>query len=397
MLIATAVLLGLFSLVNPNLIKDKYMILSMIQQFAPSFRDAGISASQLVAIIQNSEGGIFTDENMNAIVMGIKNIRLMTNQPSEALSKMGIDGQKMSEQLSNGSLTIFDALKQVSAQLKNVDSNSQTAGEVMQTVFGRQGAMAGTNLAKAIEQLNTNLEETKKQTGEVGEAFADLQAANEKLNVAIRDAFSYDGWDEMVTGIRSKLITVLAEVIDKLGQIRSYFSGGNNVNWNITPKPGVKNLADDPNVDDNGNYIVKPWNSKGMKVAQPTQPVTPIVPPKPTKTKTTTSSKRTQEYIPLEGSIDAQTKKVQELQKAWRAAADDDSRQKIKEQIEQAQTVLNVINGKTDVKDVEIRVNSDESLKAVENINGVKIEPKSFTVTADDDKAAEELKKLANI
>lgn len=35
MLIATVVLLGAFSLVNPNLIKDKYMILSMIQNFAP--------------------------------------------------------------------------------------------------------------------------------------------------------------------------------------------------------------------------------------------------------------------------------------------------------------------------------------------------------------------------
>ena len=31
----------------------------------------------------------------------------------------------------------------------------------MQAVFGRQGAMAGTNLAKAIETLNLNLEETK--------------------------------------------------------------------------------------------------------------------------------------------------------------------------------------------------------------------------------------------
>lgn len=35
MLIVTVVLLGLFSLVNPNLIKDKYMILSIVQQFVP--------------------------------------------------------------------------------------------------------------------------------------------------------------------------------------------------------------------------------------------------------------------------------------------------------------------------------------------------------------------------
>ena len=202
---------------------DGQKLLNMIQSYAPAFRDAGISASQLVAIIQNSEGGIFTDQNMNAIVMGIKNIRLMTDATSQALAKMGIDGQKMSKQLSDGSLTIFDALKQVSRQLQTVDSNSKTAGEVMQQVFGRQGVTAGTNLAKAIETLNTDLEQTKKQTGEVGDAFADLQTANEHLNTAIREAFSYNGWDQMANGIKANLIKALATVIEQLGKIRNFF------------------------------------------------------------------------------------------------------------------------------------------------------------------------------
>lgn len=52
-------------------------------------------------------------------------------------------------------------------------------------------------------------------------------------------------------------------------------------------------------------------------------------------------------YDPLAGSIDYQAKKVQELQKAWRAAADDDSRQKIKKQIEEAQFELDKLEGKT--------------------------------------------------
>jgi hypothetical protein len=56
--------------------------------------------------------------------------------------------------------------------------------------------------------------------------------------------------------------------------------------------------------------------------------------------------KTTPEYIPLEGSIDAQTKKVQDLQKAWRAAADDDSRQKIKAEIEEQQYLLDRMTGK---------------------------------------------------
>lgn len=56
--------------------------------------------------------------------------------------------------------------------------------------------------------------------------------------------------------------------------------------------------------------------------------------------------KTTPEYIPLEGSIDAQTLKVQELQKAWRAAADDTSRADIKKQIDEAQHTLDVMTGK---------------------------------------------------
>lgn len=56
--------------------------------------------------------------------------------------------------------------------------------------------------------------------------------------------------------------------------------------------------------------------------------------------------KTTPEYIPLEGSIDAQTKKVQDLQKAWRAAADDKSREDIKKQIDEAQRTLDLMTGK---------------------------------------------------
>ena len=204
---------------------DGPKLLQMIQQYAPAFRDAGVSARQLVAVIQNSEGGIFTAENMNAIVMGIKNIRLMTNQTSEALAKLGIDGQQMSRQMNDGSMTVFDALKQVASKLKDCEAGSQTAGEVMQTVFGKQGAMAGQNLANAIEGLNLNLEETKRQTGELGDAYADLQKANENLNKAIRDCFEYDGWEQMATGIQSKLVGALAAVLQKIGDIKGALGG----------------------------------------------------------------------------------------------------------------------------------------------------------------------------
>lgn len=202
---------------------DGPKLLSMIQQYAPAFHDAGISASQLVAVINNSEGGIFTDQNMNAIVMGIKNIRLMTNSTSEALEKLGIDGEEMTRKMNDGSLTVFDALKKVSSQLENVNSNSQTAGEVMQAVFGRQGAMAGTNLAKAIETLNTDLEITKHQTGEVGIAYNDLYNANKRLEEALHNTFGYKGWEEMAAGIKTSLLSAIASVLETVNALNKAF------------------------------------------------------------------------------------------------------------------------------------------------------------------------------
>ena len=198
---------------------DGPKLLSMIQQYAPAFRDAGVSASQLVAVIQNSEGGIFTDQNMNAIVMGIKNIRLMTSATSEALGKLGIDGEEMTRKLNDGSMSIFDALKKVAQAVEGTSSSSQAAGEVMQQVFGRQGAMAGTKLGEAIASLNLNLEETKRQTGEVGKAYDDLYDANVRLNGAIRDCFEYDGWDQMATGIKANLVNALAVVLESCKSI----------------------------------------------------------------------------------------------------------------------------------------------------------------------------------
>ena len=192
---------------------DGGKLLSMIQQYAPSFRDAGISASQLVAVIQNSEGGIFTDQNMNAIVMGIKNIRLMTNATSEALAQLGINGQEMSRKLNDGSMTIFEALKQVANAIENTNSGSQAAGEVMQQVFGRQGAMAGTKLGEAIATLNTNLEETKTQTGAVGDSLAKLELAQENLNSVMRETFGMNGWEDMSNTLKTSVVEAIAGVL----------------------------------------------------------------------------------------------------------------------------------------------------------------------------------------
>lgn len=203
---------------------DGPKLLSMINQYAPAFQSAGVSASQLIAVIQNSEGGIFTDQNMQAIIMGLAKIRNMTTGTADALKALGIDADKMKENLRNGSMTIFEALQMVGDAIDSNKGKTEEVGAVMQEVFGRQARTAGDNLGKAIATLNTNLEETKKQTGEVGESFARLQEANERLNTAIRDCFEYDGWNQMTNDIKAGLIAALTEVIEDIGLVKNALS-----------------------------------------------------------------------------------------------------------------------------------------------------------------------------
>lgn len=60
------------------------------------------------------------------------------------------------------------------------------------------------------------------------------------------------------------------------------------------------------------------------------------------------------------GSIDQQAQKVQALQKAWRAAADDDSRAKIKTQLEEAQAELDRMNGKVKAPEGSMKALTEE-------------------------------------
>lgn len=198
---------------------DGPKMLNMIQQFAPAFQSAGVSASQLVAVIQNSEGGIFTDQNMQAIVMALPKIKTMSENTAAALKGIGIDGKQMSQDIESGSITVFQALQTISKAIDdNKDKTKQTAA-VMQDLFGRQARMAGDNLGKAIAELNTNLDETKVKTGALGESYRKLEQANEDLERAMQKTFQVKGWEEMSNFFETVFIKSIASILDVIGDI----------------------------------------------------------------------------------------------------------------------------------------------------------------------------------
>lgn len=364
---------------------DGPKLLQMIQQYAPAFRDAGVSASQLIAVIQNSEGGIFTDQNMNAIVMGIKNIRLMTTATSEALAQLGIDGQKMSEQLGNGTLTVFDALKQVATAIENTNSSSQEAGQVMQQVFGRQGAMAGTKLGEAIATLNLNLEETKKQTGDVGESLASLNLKTEEFEKRLMSVFGIDGWDTMNNQIKEGLLVSLNKLLVDLEGVRDFLNDiniiGNNLSVSglvtffadiakevyliLNPLMEVvrligylQNLANQGRPSTGSTHELTPEERKinelasrggGMTIDEiVVTPTKPRIPKRVGGGKRTTKSgggnRTTQEVFP-DGSIAALNEEIKNLQKQQQLVTDTEGWKRLQEAIDGVTKRINAIKG----------------------------------------------------
>ena len=194
-------------------------MLSKIQQYAPTFHDAGISADQMVAILQQTRSGIFSEKGLDIITMASKRIREMSTGTRSALEGIGIDVNKVQDDLASGARSTFDVVQEISTKMKNFGADSQQVGSVLKDVFGRQGAEAGIKLIEQLDTMSTSLEEVKKQTGEWGKDQEEDIKAVAELNGAWSALFDLtdNGWEMMIDKVedfaRESLTSVLKGII----------------------------------------------------------------------------------------------------------------------------------------------------------------------------------------
>lgn len=195
-------------------------MISKIQQYAPAFHDAGIGASQLVAILQQTRSGIFSDKGLDLISMASKRIREMSTATAASLDAIGISSKQVQKDLEDGSKNTFDIIQEVSAKLKTLPGDSKEVGEVLKDVFGKQGAAGGLEMIKSLDGMSTSLEEVKKQTGEWGKNMEKQRDATAELNKTMSALFavSDEGFEGMIASTKlmaTKMITQLLKGIIK--------------------------------------------------------------------------------------------------------------------------------------------------------------------------------------
>lgn len=200
-------------------------MLQKIQQYAPTFHDAGISEDQMVAIIQQTRSGIFSDKGLDIIDMASKKIREMSSGTASSLDAIGISSKQVQEDLAKGTKSTFDVIQEVSTKMKDFGADSQQVGDVLKNVFGKQGAQAGIQLIEQLDTMSTSLDEVKKQTG----AWGDVQLENIKLQKELNTYmssmfdFSQKGFASIITAGKQFGTKILIQIMKGLFNTINYF------------------------------------------------------------------------------------------------------------------------------------------------------------------------------
>lgn len=252
--------------------------LNKLQQYPQYFKEAGLTAQQFVAIITQTRSGIFTDKGLEAIKMANTRIREMSTSTAEALDNLGISSKQVEADLQSGAKTTFDILQEVSARLGELPDNAQIVGEALKDVFGKKGADAGLALVRSLKDINTNLDEVKSQTGELGKLNEQLVTSATELDKAISSLFDSTGgaFERITTKAKIFFNDVLVVLINVLHSMAVMFSLlGKNQDEMLGSLAKIKNIwegnteaAEEYNAAVNGD-------TGGTGGTTPTAPTTP--------------------------------------------------------------------------------------------------------------------------
>lgn len=200
-------------------------MLTNIQQYAPTFHDAGVQADEMVAILAQTRSGILSEDGLNLIAKASMKIREMSSGTAQSLDAIGISSKQVTQDLLNGSRTTFDVIQEISARLKELPQDSQAVGEVMADVFGKKAALSGLQLVESLADVSTSIDEVKEKTGEYGKLQEEQIEAQKELNMAVGALFdmSDNGWENMMLNAKIWLTKFLTKIIKGIIDIINYF------------------------------------------------------------------------------------------------------------------------------------------------------------------------------
>lgn len=231
-----------------TLIKDGFVagadsngeFLRTLKEYPTFFKEAGISASEFVAITaQASDSGVFSDKAVDTIKEANIRLREMTTTTADALDGIGISSKKVQEELSSGAKTTFDIMQEVSQKLNDLPASSSKVGTAIADIFGGPGEDAGLQYLQTLKDIDTNLDNVKNRTGVLGQLQEEQLNSQIELENALSSLFDITGGDfeamttEAKTFVNDALVSIINGVKDVVEWFNELYDGSMLVRGSI--------------------------------------------------------------------------------------------------------------------------------------------------------------------
>jgi hypothetical protein len=168
--------------------------LNTLKEYPAYFKEAGISASQFVAIVaETNKAGIFSDKGVDAIKEGNLRLREMTTATAAALDGIGISSTQVQKDLQTGAKTTFQVMQEVSAKLAELPDSAQSVGMAIADIFGGPGEDAGLQYLRTLKDISTDLDTVKIKAGELGRLQEEQLQSEIELQNALAGLFDATG------------------------------------------------------------------------------------------------------------------------------------------------------------------------------------------------------------
>lgn len=201
--------------------------LDTLREYPAQLKAVGLSAEESIAILTQSQTlGIYSDKGIDAIKEFGLRIREQTKATRDAL--IGAFGQSFADDLlgrvNHGKTSFFEALKEISAAMKNTRLTAQQEGTLIADVFGGPGEDAGADFIKQLSDMETSLSnvgnaasEAESRQRQLLEAEKELQAAFAELsNASAEIGVNFEVLRKQVI---TNLIYGLANLIEVISQL----------------------------------------------------------------------------------------------------------------------------------------------------------------------------------
>ncbi|PTN08038.1 minor tail protein [Mangrovibacterium marinum] len=215
---------GAFDIINSGLATSANSngdFLEQVAEYSPHFKEAGLAASEMVAIIaEGNKMGVFNDKAADAIKEGTIRLREMTNGTKDALNAIGLSSTQIQNDISSGNKSMFEVMQLVSRQLTSLPQQSPAVGQALADIFGGPGEDA-VQFIRSLGDLNTSLDDVIAQGGAA--TAAQMEWADTLSEFHATGAQVFGGTNTMITQVKTTMLGWVNDSMKGLVGIVNYF------------------------------------------------------------------------------------------------------------------------------------------------------------------------------